>query len=83
MLDPSYLAGCAEDVAKLFAKLEADITADIAARGCEDGSVFRHFAMAGDEASRSVRCIRYVQPHAQKVQTKNLKRHQNYIRPRE
>lgn len=32
MLDPSYLAGCAEDVAKLFAKLEADITADVAAR---------------------------------------------------
>ena len=37
MLDPSYLAGCAEDVAKLFAKLEADITADIAARVAKMG----------------------------------------------
>ena len=30
MLEPSYLAGCADELGKLFAQLEADITSDIA-----------------------------------------------------
>ena len=32
MLEPSYLAGCADELGKLFAQLEADITSDIAKR---------------------------------------------------
>lgn len=37
MLDPTYLAGCADGVVKLFSALEADITADIAARVAKMG----------------------------------------------
>lgn len=32
MLNPAYLASCGDDVAALFAQLEADITADVASR---------------------------------------------------
>ena len=37
MLTPAYLTGCADDVASLFAQLETDITADIAARVAKMG----------------------------------------------
>lgn len=38
MLDPSYLAGCADDMAALFAQLETEITCDIARRVAKAGN---------------------------------------------
>ena len=37
MLTPAYLAGCADKVAAMFSQLEADITADVAARVAKMG----------------------------------------------
>ena len=37
MLTPAYLAGCADQVAAMFSQLEADITADVAARVAKMG----------------------------------------------
>lgn len=71
MLEPSYLAGCADELGKLFAQLEADITSDIAKRIVRMGRYTEASAWQAQKLRESMAaydmCNRLVQQYRRKA----------------